>query len=290
MSYRSSRLAPLRGAALLALLAGGAFLACAGGLIALGSAQAATLPTLTLSINASSITVGGTLQSGGVNVVSTATGVKEADPTLFLLKPGVSVAELYAFLNTNEAAMDPNTADKYGTIVFDAEASPGASSEVQTTLQPGQYVALNAQGEKSAKWPRASFTVTTAAAPVALPTPQATVRSIEFGFRGPSTLHDGELVRFENEGFLVHMDVAVQVKSLKAAKQVVKDLLAGNEKKTQKLAIGGAGFAGPLSTGAYQQETITAKPGWYVQACFMDTQDGRNHTRLGMERIIKIAK
>jgi hypothetical protein len=288
MSYRSN--APLRGALLRALL-GGILLACASGLLALGSAQAAsTLPTLTLSINASSITVGGTLQSGGVNVVSTATGVKEASPGLVLLKPGVSPAEFYAYLNTNAAAMDPNTADKYGSIVFDTEAGQGESSEAQTTLQPGQYVALNAQGQKSASWSRASFTVTAAAAPVALPTPQATERAIEFGFRGPTTLHDGELVRFENEGYLVHMDVAFQVKSLKVAKQAIKYLLAGNEKKVEKLGIGGASFAGPLSTGAYQQETITAKPGWYVQACFMETQDGRDHALLGMERIIKVVK
>ncbi len=39
-----------------------------------------------------------------------------------------------------------------------------------------------------------------------------------------------------------------------------------------------------------QEETITAKPGIYVQVCFMQTQDGRDHTRLGMERIIKITK
>ena len=42
--------------------------------------------------------------------------------------------------------------------------------------------------------------------------------------------------------------------------------------------------------GAYVQETITAKPGIYVLACFMNTQDKRNHTVLGMERIIKIVK
>jgi hypothetical protein len=39
-----------------------------------------------------------------------------------------------------------------------------------------------------------------------------------------------------------------------------------------------------------QQGTITAKPGIYVQVCFMPTQDGRSHTMLGMERIIRIAK
>ncbi|HME05212.1 MAG TPA: hypothetical protein VKG38_19470 [Solirubrobacteraceae bacterium] len=32
------------------------------------------------------------------------------------------------------------------------------------------------------------------------------------------------------------------------------------------------------------------QPGWYVEACFMETQDGRDHTLLGMERIIRITK
>jgi hypothetical protein len=89
----------------------------------------------------------------------------------------------------------------------------------------------------------------------------------------------------------VHMDLALSVKSKKAALKVEKGLLTGHEKGLEKLASGPpANFAGPLSTGAYQQETITAKPGWYVQVCFMPTQEGTPHTRLGMERIIKIVK
>jgi hypothetical protein len=124
-----------------------------------------------------------------------------------------------------------------------------------------------------------------------LPAPQATVRSIDFAFRGPSMLHDGELVRFENEGFLVHMDLAFPVKNHATAKLLIKALLAGKQKQVEKLAAGEpVNFAGPLSTGAFQQETITAKPGWYVQACFMETQDGRDHTMLGMERAIQIVK
>ena len=35
---------------------------------------------------------------------------------------------------------------------------------------------------------------------------------------------------------------------------------------------------------------LKAKPGYYVEACFMDTQDGREHTRLGMERLVKVVK
>jgi hypothetical protein len=264
-----------------------AFLAL--GLLAAGGAQASTVPTLTLTLTKTSITVGGSTQSGGVNVVTTATGVKEATAILFLLKPGVTFEEVENH-QKGSAGKDPNSTSKYGSIVFSAEASPAHSSEAQTYLPPGQYVAL-IPGEGKGSKAHETFTVTPAASPVALPTPQATVRSIEFGFRGPSTLHDGELVRFENEGFLVHMDIAVPAKSKKTAKEIVKDLLAGREKGIEKLAAGEPiTFAPPISHEAFEQETITAKPGWYVQACFMETQDGRDHTRLGMERIIKIVK
>jgi hypothetical protein len=256
------------------------------------SAQAAALPTLTVTVSNSSIAVAGAPQSGAVNVVmSAASGSKEPAPTLFLLKPGVSVAEVDAYLKSNLAPKDPNSTVKYGSIVFDAEATAGKTTEAQTYLQPGTYVALNGAGENSAKWPTTSFTVTAAASPASLPAPAATEQTIDFAFRGPSTLHDGELVRFENGGYLVHMSYAFPVKNLKSAKKVVDALKTGQEKGLEKLVAGPpVGFAGPLSNGGLQQETITAKPGVYVQVCFMPTQDGRSHTMLGMERIIKITK
>ena len=185
MSLRSIR-SPLGGVFFVSLLA-------AVSLVSAGAAQASTLPTLTLTVTKSSITVGGITQSGAVNVVSSASGVKEATAILFLMKPGVTVAEVESALKSG-AGKDPNRASKYGSIVFDAEAPAGKSSEVQTVLAPGQYVALSGQGEGPKV--KAPFTVTAAASPATLPKPQATIRSIEFGFRGPSTLHDGELVRF----------------------------------------------------------------------------------------------
>jgi hypothetical protein len=142
MSHLSSHFTPRRAMATLAVSSLGALLAMAGGLLAAGSAQASTLPTLTLAVTKTSITVGGATQSGAVNVVATATGVKEGSAILFLLKPGVSVAELESVLKA--AGKDPNNASKYGTIVFDEEASAGKTEEAQTYLQPGSYVALGA--------------------------------------------------------------------------------------------------------------------------------------------------
>ena len=288
MSYRRTRLAPPRSTTVLVAAVAIASLCC---LIAAGSAQAAsTLPTLSLAVTPTSITVGAAPQSGAVNVVVTATGkVKEGTAILFLLKPGVSVAEVETYLAEKKHAGDPNYTDKLGSIVLDEEANAGKTNEAQTYLQPGQYVALAAPREGAPKL-HTAFTVAAAKAPVALPTPEATIRSIEFSFRGASTIHDGELVRFENEGFLVHMDVAAKVKNMTNARKLVKDFLNGNEKAGGKLITGFAGFAGPLSSGSYQQETITAQPGIYVQVCFMETQDGRDHTRLGMERIIRVTR
>jgi len=286
MSPSWSRLAPHRRAAALAT---SALCVAAASLIGVGSAQAAPLPTLTLALTKTSVTIGGTLQSGAVNVVATATGTKEAAAVLFQLKPGVTPDEFASFIKTPKVK-DLNNTSKLGSIVFDEEATPGQTAEAQTVLQPGTYMALNGEGEGGPK-AFTSFTVTASPAPAVLPTPGATIRSIDFAFRGPSVLHVGEIVRFENEGFLVHMDVVFPAKSKKAAAKILNGLLTGKEKGLEKLVSGSPfSFAGPLSSGAYQQETITAKPGWYVQACFMQTQDGRVHTRLGMERIIKIVK
>jgi hypothetical protein len=272
----------------------GMALLCSSLLALLGAsgAQAATLPTLTLSLAPNSIAVSGATVSGAVNVVtSSAKGLKEPAPVLVRLNPGKTAADLEALLANPKAISDPNNISKVGAIVFDAEGAPGANTEVQTTLEPGSYVALNVEGENPKNPPHVAFTVTPSAAPAALPAAQATIRSIEFGFKGPSTLKVGEVVRFENEGFLVHMDIAFPMKSRKAALKGLVDFKLGKEKALGKLIAGRPfGFFGPLSTGGVQQETIAARPGWYIEACFMDTQDGRQHTQLGMERLLHIVK
>ncbi len=79
-----------------------------------------------------------------------------------------------------------------------------------------------------------------------------------------------------------------QVRSLAVGHQIVKLLLAG-KKVPHSLLLGPPfAFDGGLSTDAYQQMTITQHPGVWIIVCLMDTQDGRQHTQLGMERIIRI--
>jgi hypothetical protein len=268
-------------------LAVGIGLATIGGpSAAASSAPASGLPKLTIAMSGHSIDVGGTLQSGAVDVVSTTTNEPAGAPLLVRLNAGVTPAQLYAFLGTG-GARDPNNLSRYGSIVFSASA-PTGTSHVQTKLEPAQYVAFDSAGRDPSKWPTTTFSIANASSPAALPSVGAKVRAIDFAFRGARTLHQGESVRFVNGGFLVHMIVGTEAKSAKAAKPIVKALRAGNDAKAKRLSVGGALFMGVVSPGAVQQMKVTAKPGVWVLACFMQTQDRREHTRLGMERIIHI--
>ena len=217
--------------------------------------------------------------------MSTVTGAPMGSPAFVRLNPGVTPGQFFAALQ--HSGGDPNALNGIGALVMDAQASRGTST-VEASLAPGQYVALDTTNQNPAKWPVAMFTISPAASPAALPKPSATITAIEFGFRGPGTLRDGQLVRFANGGWLVHMIVAARAGSLAAANQVAHLLLEGKDNQAEHLANAEYSFAGPLSHGAAQQLVLNVQPGYWVIACFMNSQDGREHTQLGMERVIRI--
>jgi hypothetical protein len=179
---------------------------------------------------------------------------------------------------------DPDALTSFGSIL----AAADAPATVQAVLTPGSYVALNLTSNGPAA-KVAHFTVTQSSSPAALPAAAATETSIEFGFKGPKVLHGGTMVRIENAGYLVHMDSLIGARNKADAQKIIALLKAGKDNKAQKIATGFVDLMDPASPGAVQQEILSAKPGYYVQACFMDTQDGREHTTLGMERLIHIA-
>jgi hypothetical protein len=284
MSKRLSSLIATAGA--LALTSA---LVLAGG--ASGAAGADPLPTLNIALTGTTgVSVSGSEVSGAVNVVSTFSGKAPSGPNsngptwgLVRLNPGASIQEAAGAVQSHHG--DLNALTPFGTLFADASA-PGA---VETVLTPGSYVALNITGNGSPGF--APFTVTQSASPAALPNAAATETSIEFGFRGPTVLHDGTIVRAQNGGYLVHMDIGIGVKNAATGRQVMALLRAGKDSTAQKLASRQfLNLAGPLSPGGMQQAVLNAKPGYYVEACFMDTQDGREHTQLGMLRLIRIVK
>jgi hypothetical protein len=260
-------------------------LACGLALSSAAAVAAGSLPTLNLALTKNTITVSGAEVSGGVNVVSTVSGEASDNPTLILLKPGVTPQQFGQVVSSFGKNTPLDAIDPYGTIVFDGNAAAGKSLSAQADLTPGNYVAVN-NGNGFA-----AFTVTASSSPAALPSPGGTVTAIDFAFRGTAVLHDGELVRFENQGWLIHMFEYARVKNAASAAKAEKLLLAGKLAAAKRLVLAPPGqFAGPLSHGAYQQQTITQAPGTYVLLCLMNAEDGRDHYQLGMYRTIRITR
>jgi hypothetical protein len=268
---------------------GGLVLVAAASVVSVGSAGAArrTLPTLNVALTGGrGVSVSGSMVSGAVSVTSTFSGKLPprsmgADFGLVQLRPGVTLAEA---MRAGQQSNDLNALTPYASIVVDA-SSPGT---VQTVLTPGTWVALNltGNGQPGVK----PFRVTKSSSPAALPAATATETAVEFAFHGPTSLHDGTLVRTQNHGYLVHMVVLVGARnlSLSGAHELMSLLRAGKNRQAQKMAGSFVGLLGPASPGGLQQQVLDAKPGYYVEACFMDTQDHREHAQIGMLRVVRV--
>ncbi|MBV9000609.1 MAG: hypothetical protein JO304_16225, partial [Solirubrobacterales bacterium] len=203
---------------------------------------------------------------------------------LVRLDPGVSIQQAVAAVQAHHGDLNALTA--LGGLVVSADA-PGS---VQAVLTAGNYVAVNTTGNGQSG---SEFTVTQSSSPASLPAANATETAIEFGFTGPSVLHNGTVVRAVNGGWLVHMINLIRVPNATVGHSIMSLLQAGKERQAQKLLGGKPVFVSlldPASPGALQQQVLHAKPGYYVEACFMDTQDHRSHAQLGMLRLVRVVK
>jgi hypothetical protein len=263
----------------------GAALPLAGSTASATSARASnSLPTVSIAMDRRSITVSGTLVSGAVNIRSIVTNERLGEPTLVHLNAGVSYAQAFAGIGQTS---DPNAITPYGSIVFNALAPRGHSS-AQTTLEPGKYIALDTS-RGAPPFPFTTFKIAHASAPPALPAAKATQTAIDFAFRGPNVLHDNSIIRARNHGWVVHMIVGLGVRDAATGNAVIALLRAGNDRKAHRLETRSSfTLALPISHGAVQQTVLKTKPGYYVEACSMTAQDGREHTQLGMMRLIRV--
>ncbi len=250
------------------------------------AAPAAALPVMTFRMNGKTVSVGGALKSGAERIEFIVTGEASGGPGLIRLDNGVSLAQFFAVFAA--AGQDPNNLYGVGQIVMSTQANKGTSS-AYLGLTPGTYVALDLNAPTKTP-PFTVFTVTKSSHPAALPKAGGTVATIEFGFRGATVLHQGEMVRWANDGFLVHMIFGAQAPNRATADKIAALLKAGKDNAAEALAIGSYQWDGALSHGQAFQTVITQPAGFWVIACFMDTQDGREHTLFGMEKVIQIVK
>jgi hypothetical protein len=261
--------------------------ACTGALVLAGSAGAALspLPTLNVALAGNSgVSVSGSEVSGAVNVVATHAGKGQGAFALVRLNQGVTFQQAFQAVQSHHG--DENALTPYGAV----RASANAPGTIQTVLTPGNWVALNVSGMGAPGF--AQFTVTQSSSPAVLPAAKSSETSIEFGFKGPKVLTNGTVVRARNGGYLVHMIDLIGVRRKAFVPRVMRMLRAGARQKAFRPFLSGqfVSLLNPASPGALQQMVLHAKPGYYVEACFMDTQDHREHTRLGMERPVRVAK
>jgi hypothetical protein len=253
-----------------------------------GAGATSSLPTFTISETG---TTGITLSSssipaGAYNIVMNHTGAGGNNAGFQLVR--LNSNDPNAIADGTAAVQAAHGDENALTPLGDAALVSSGPGSVQASLTPGKWAAINTTGQGQPGLTQ--FTVTPSSSGAALPPAAATLTAIEFGFKGPKVLHDGTVVRSVNGGYLVHMNFLLGAKSKAAGLKAIAALRAGKGMKVlgKYLTHSFIGLMGPGSPGAAQQMVLNAKPGFYVEACFMDTQDGRQHTQLGMERLVRI--
>ena len=272
--------------------AAGAVAAISAFAFAGGASGAGSLPTLNIALNGKTgVTVSGSTVSGAVNIVATHTGAGASNASFQLVRlnpnsnvpPSTAIQQAFAAVGAHHG--DENALTPLGDLALVSANAPGT---VQTVLTPGTWVALNTTSMGKPAF--AVFTVSASSSPAALPAAAGTQSAIDFGFKGPTVLKKGTMVRAKNEGFLVHMTFLLGVKSKSAGQKLIAVLRRGGSRKAQRPFSNGqfVSLMNPASPGALQQGVLNAKPGYYVEACFMNAQTGQEHTELGMERLVQV--
>jgi hypothetical protein len=168
------------------LIAGATAVALAAGAGAVAAAQEAP-PTVTVKLGPKAVTVQGAeaLKAGPTRFEFSVAAGREQVGELFALAPGKTVADLEAALPQGPAA-----ALRIGSLEAGVTLA-GAKDKraVTVTLEPGvTYAALQVTSDDPAKWVYSTFTVGAEQSTAVAPKPDATVRFVDYGFRGASRL------------------------------------------------------------------------------------------------------
>ena len=183
------------------------------------STPAAALPVLTLKMTGKVIAVGGSLESGAVRVVSTVTDKAEAAngaaPTLLRLDPGVTLRGVLQ--GVRQAGEQPQLRPQRPVrLCADRLLPPGQPWDElrrSSTSTPGNYVAIDLGTNGHAAQHHVHHRQVGAPGRAAQAGRRRSRRSSSAS-RSPAKLHDGELVKWANAGFLVHMIVGAEAPNL----------------------------------------------------------------------------
>jgi hypothetical protein len=239
--------------------------------VTLAAAQA-PVPTVAVTANGSSITLtpSGTLAAGPTRFNFTGKG----EFVLATLRAGVTADQLRQALSRSpDAAL---------ALVFLEASAPEPGREVTVDLRPSTtYVAVSLAGRNS------SLTTFATGAPSGAQAraPDARIRMVDYGFKGPNTLPRNGRIRVANQGSTFHFAVAFPVRPSASNKRVGRALRSGNDKAMGRIVAGPPlTVQGLISQGSTNDNVVRfPRKGRYAMVCFFG-----EHNRLGMYRVYKV--
>ncbi|HKH17864.1 MAG TPA: hypothetical protein VKA57_10090 [Solirubrobacteraceae bacterium] len=220
----------------------------------------------------------------GSNVVLDPSGPIGAGPTRFTfdgrgqfnlatLRAGVSVDQL------RQSLSNPRSVKALGQVFIEAAA---AGRPVTVDLRPNTtYVAVVIAGRRQA------FTTFTTVGPngASAPRPDAHIRMVDYGFRGPKTLPRSGRIRVENAGTTLHFAIAFPLRPGVTGRQVNRAFRGTNERALGRVVAGGpVDVQGLISQGSTNDNEVSfGRRGRYAMVCFFS-----EHNRLGMFRVYRV--
>jgi hypothetical protein len=157
------------------------------------------------------------------------------------------------------------------------------SGSVTVTLRPNvQYVAVTTSGRR---FGLTTFTTTGTPNGASRPAADATIRMVDYGFRGPGTLPRNGTLRVANRGTALHFAVAFPLRPNATSRQVGAALRGSDDKAFERLLAGPpTDVQGLISPGSTNVNPVRfGGRGRVVMVCFFG-----EHNRLGMYRVFNV--
>jgi len=239
--------------------------------ITLAAAQS-SVPTVAVSTSGGNVVLepSGPIGSGPTRFTNDA----RAEFNLATLRAGVTIDELRRSLS------NPRSVKALGQVFLEATAAPGKA--VTVDLRPNTtYVANVSAGRRQA------LTMFTTGGPngASAPRPDARIRMVDYGFRGPTTLPRRGRIRVENAGTTLHFAIAFPLRPGVPGGQVRRALRGTNEEALGRVIAGEpVDVQGLISQGSTNDNEVSfPRRGRYAMVCFFS-----EHNRLGMYRVYRV--
>jgi hypothetical protein len=238
--------------------------------VALAGAQT-SVPTVAVTASGGNITLqpSGPIAAGPTSFTFSGRG----ELSLATLRAGVTVDQLRQTLSRSpDAAL--------GQVFLEAAILPGRP--VTVDLRPNTtYVAAVVAGRSPA------ITTFTTGGPsgARAPTPDARIRMVDYGFRGPNTLPRNGRIRVQNGGATLHFAIAFPLRPGVSGGQVRRAFRGSNERAIGRIARGEpVDVQGLISQGSTNDNQVRfPRRGRYAMVCFFG-----EHNRLGMYRVYRV--